>query len=113
MGGRCLWKKKLFLKRLIEEGGGTDLGYYGANYTWVNNHEGLGLIKERLDCGVANHDWITMFPKTKVFHLLKEKFDHCPILINTEGGQMRTFRPFRFFNAWTSNPTCFKVIKEA
>ena len=46
-------------QQTLEECGMADLGYYGPKYTWSNCQEGLDLIKERLDRGVAKHEWQT------------------------------------------------------
>jgi len=42
--------------------GMIDLGFSGNPYTWTNHRQGLGLIKEFLDRGIASLDWIHTFP---------------------------------------------------
>ncbi|KAH1121242.1 hypothetical protein J1N35_004402 [Gossypium stocksii] len=42
-------------------------------------------IRERLDRGVANSDWMNLFSSYSVEHLSHSISDHCPVLIDTLG----------------------------
>ncbi|GMI93428.1 hypothetical protein HRI_003012100 [Hibiscus trionum] len=61
----------------------TDLGYSGRWYTWEKGRLARNNIRERLDRGMANSSWISIFPSHSVKHLSHTISDHCPILINT------------------------------
>lgn len=47
--GRPLWRKKLYMKPVLQNIGAIDLGFKRKRFTWENNQEGNGLIKERID----------------------------------------------------------------
>jgi hypothetical protein len=63
--------------------GMIDLGFYGNPYTWSNHRHGFSLIKERLDRGIANCNWINFFPSYSVIHLPAHTSDHSPLLLNS------------------------------
>lgn len=47
----------------------VDLGSLGLRYTWCNGHRDNQLIPERLDKGIANGEWTTLFPRALVQNL--------------------------------------------
>lgn len=49
MGGRAIWKRRLFFKPCIQALGAVDLGFVGKKFTWENRQTGKWYIKERLD----------------------------------------------------------------
>lgn len=44
-GGMSFWRKRLYLKPVMELLGAIDLGFIETIFTWVNNHSRGGLIK--------------------------------------------------------------------
>ncbi|KAJ4828997.1 hypothetical protein Tsubulata_031728 [Turnera subulata] len=54
----------------------TDLGFKGPRFTWFR-----GLIRRRLDRMLANDQWRARFDDASVFHLLRVKSDHRPLLL--------------------------------
>jgi hypothetical protein len=48
----------------------VDLGFVGNRYTWSNHRCGRDNIRERLDRGLANQDWIQIFPNSLLNHFL-------------------------------------------
>lgn len=111
-GEREIWRKKLFLREFMQNLGGIDLGFNGSRFVWDNNQEGAALIKERLDRAVVNELWMENFPAAAVFQLLREEYDHSPILVTTVRSEGRRNRPFRFIEAWISNDSSKVLIKE-
>jgi len=63
--------------------GMIDLGFSSNPYTWSNHRQGLGLIKEHLDRGIASLEWIHTFPDFSITHLLAHTSDHNPFLLDT------------------------------
>jgi hypothetical protein len=102
-----------YLRSLISDLDAVDLGFSGAKFTWCNKRWGKGCIKERLDRGIANSSWRTLFPRASVKHLGAVNSDHCPLLIDTHPSDVNAPRPFRFEAMWTRDPRCNGVISEA
>ncbi|KAA3460795.1 reverse transcriptase [Gossypium australe] len=76
-----------------------DLGYIGPSYTWQR-----GNTSERLDRALANDTWISAFPHSLVYHLLRIKSDHRPILLKTRPTlNIPRGRPFHFLAGWTEH----------
>lgn len=69
----------------MQETGGINLGHLGKRFTWDYGQGRLALIRERKDKTLANHPWITFYPKAMVEHLNLECSDHCLILVCTKG----------------------------
>jgi hypothetical protein len=93
--------------------GMIDLGFSGNPYTWSNHRQGLCLIKELLDRGIATNQWIQHFPSFSVTHLPAHNSDHNPLLLDTSSRSPSLPCPFRFEEFWTRDPTCGVVINEA
>jgi hypothetical protein len=47
----------------------VDLGFVRNKYTWSNHRTGRDNIRERLDRGLANQNWVHLFPNALVNHL--------------------------------------------
>jgi hypothetical protein len=47
----------------------VDLGFFGNPFRWSNKRQDHQLIKEWLDRGIANSQWVHMFPHFDVHHL--------------------------------------------
>ncbi|XP_057432959.1 uncharacterized protein LOC130725784 [Lotus japonicus] len=75
----------------------SDMGFKGPPFTW----EGRG-VKEWIDRGVCNPQWLHTFPESVVLHLPQLKSDHKPLLLAVSGlVEHRAFsRPFRFQAGW-------------
>ena len=72
-----------YLKELIFEFGAIDLGCFGNAFTWARGRWGSVVIKKRLDKGIASISWCLAFHIATVTHLGAIKFDHTPILLDT------------------------------
>lgn len=90
-----------------------DLGFSGNKFTWTNGREDQSLIMERLDRGIANGEWRSLFPIATVSHFPRLASDHAPILLNTYGDQDRNPRPFRFESFWVEDKRCSEVVEKA
>jgi hypothetical protein len=49
----------------------VDLGFVGNKFTWSNHRKGRANIRERLDRGIANLDWVHLFPNSLVNNSLE------------------------------------------
>ncbi|KAA3472243.1 reverse transcriptase [Gossypium australe] len=70
-------------RNVLEDYRLMDLGYSGHWFTWERGNLPETNIRERLDRGVANVNWMSRFPETNVKHLLHSTSDHCPLLVTT------------------------------
>ncbi|KAE8683472.1 hypothetical protein F3Y22_tig00111208pilonHSYRG00305 [Hibiscus syriacus] len=70
----------------------SDSGFKGPLFTWNR-----GGTYERLDRVVAINHWIASTPKLTVFHLLRLKSDHRPILLRSTCKKI-------FFAGWVCHP---------
>lgn len=71
-------------RSFISSAGLLDLGFFGPQFTWCNNRQGLARVWERLDRALATPQWTQMFPSATVTYLPWNASDHCPILISTD-----------------------------
>ncbi|KAA3455435.1 reverse transcriptase [Gossypium australe] len=77
-----------------------DIGFSGRWFTWERGNLPETNIRERLDRGVANTNWISMFPEAKIRHLVHSTSDHCPLLISTEQEECQKRNEAFRFEAW-------------
>ncbi|KAA3455040.1 reverse transcriptase [Gossypium australe] len=90
-----------------------DIGYSGTWFTWERGNIPETNIRKRLDRGVANDKWITLFLMGRVQHLSFSMSDHCPLLISTDNSTSHSAqRKFHFESWWTLEVSTEKVIKE-
>lgn len=61
-----------------------DLGFIGPQFTWDNMRMGQANIKERLDRALYNQEWLSLFPDTGVWHLLRTRSDHVSLLLRSQ-----------------------------
>ena len=66
-------------RNYMDNCGLMDLGFHGPSFTWTNKSPcWQTIIKERLDRGLGNAEWATLFPSAEIHHLPRVKSDHCP-----------------------------------
>ena len=70
-------------------------------------------IKERLDRGLGNAEWLMLFPSAQIHHLPRVKSDHCPILFDTNPFEWKPSKPFRFEQMWLIDPTFPSLIQNS
>uniref|UniRef100_A0A803NWY4 Reverse transcriptase n=1 Tax=Cannabis sativa TaxID=3483 RepID=A0A803NWY4_CANSA len=93
--------------------GGVDIGCIGNFFTWSNKRSLPYLIKERLDRVIGAPEWVINFPKAGVKALSIRASDHAPLVLDLLFNQENVHRPFRFLDAWTRDPSCFDVVRNA
>uniref|UniRef100_A0A803P0S6 Reverse transcriptase domain-containing protein n=1 Tax=Cannabis sativa TaxID=3483 RepID=A0A803P0S6_CANSA len=114
VGGNRVYPGDLqFLSDFLFISGGVDLGCVGNFFTWSNKRQHPDLIKERLDRVISAPDWITLFPKAGVSALPIIYSDHAPIVLDLLHDLENYHKPFRFLDAWTSDPSCKTVVQDA
>jgi hypothetical protein len=91
----------------------VDLGFVGNKSMWSNRRPGRNNIRERLDRGLANQDWVHFYPNSLINHLLATNSDHCPILLFIAGSYRNIPKPFRFEAFWTHDQSSHGVVAGA
>lgn len=109
--GFCLLLPQFFAD-FVQDIGLVDLGYNGNPFTWCNKRHGMAKIKERLDRGLSNHEWLLLFPDALVHHLPTAAADHNPIKITTDGNGSPP-KPFKFESFWTRDNSSHSIIASA
>lgn len=60
----------------------SNIRFTGKWFTWERGRLPTNNVRERLDRGVANQAWWTLFPKHSLKHLSRAMSDHCLILVD-------------------------------
>ncbi|KAF4386306.1 hypothetical protein G4B88_003523 [Cannabis sativa] len=114
IGGRKITDKDTrHLRDFLRNSGGVDLGFKGCNFTWQNNRFSGDLTRERLDRAIASHDWLMDYQYAEVVNHPISVSDHGYIVVDTGNNRRKKYRPFRYFDAWSRDPTCQQVVQEA
>jgi hypothetical protein len=93
----------------------TDFGFLGPKYTWSNCQEGSALIREKLERGVANIAWRSIYPDAEVAVQATTASNHAPILVSLlrQYGHQRR-KPHFFYEAfWAGERGYSEVINDA
>ena len=94
----------------------NDLGFQGPEFTWSNRRTNDDLVRVRLDRGVSNSAWSTLFPHPWIAHMIVNNSDHMGLLLDT------LLRPivsnhrrhlFRFEHSWLKEDGCENTIQTA
>lgn len=89
-------------QQVLEECELSDLGFSGPKYTWRNCREVIEFIKERIDRGAANQEWIDLFPQAEVYVEFALNSNRSPLLLCINGKSERICRKpkFRYEACW-------------
>lgn len=84
----CRRKEKRMVKfrEMLEECQLMDVGYLGLWFMLERRNLLEMNIRERLDKGVVNVEWMNLFLNILIRHLPHSFSDHCPILIQIDQG---------------------------
>ncbi|GMI83525.1 hypothetical protein HRI_002021800 [Hibiscus trionum] len=112
-GGRIRSQRQMDdFREALEDCSLADIGYTGRWYTWEKGHFVETNIRERLDRGVANPGWWSLFPDFTLSHLSHSFSDHCLLLLLTmvQSGP-RVQWHFMFEAAWFLEDSCEFEVK--
>lgn len=89
-----------------------DLGFNGYRFNWNNHRQGRANIREILDRGLANQNWVHLFPNSLITIFLIIwiiALFFCPLLV-----LIRIIpKPFRFEAFWTKDLSSHDVVVQA
>ncbi|KAF5462771.1 hypothetical protein F2P56_018752 [Juglans regia] len=92
----------------------SDLGFNGSRFTWCNNREGRGFIRERLDRAFGNKDWPSLYENSIVQVLPVINSNHSPLLVhyfNQEEEKLAHKRIFKYEAFWSKKQECRDIVK--
>lgn len=84
-----------------------DLGFFGSEYTWMDNREDE--VHCRFDRVLMTQAWIQLFPYIKVCHLNPSKSNHLLTVMeirDSVGGTTWKSRRFCFEEIWLQVVSC-------
>lgn len=114
LGGRAFASSSSSgLLQFMDEFGLLDLRFSGHPFTWNNKRSLSHNIHERLDRGIANILWRTLFPNASIQHLPAHHSNHKPLLLSLFSQQPSQPRPFRFESMWLREPSIQDVVESA
>ncbi|GMI90176.1 hypothetical protein HRI_002686900 [Hibiscus trionum] len=98
----------------LEECALDDIGYLGSWFTWEKGRREQSNMRLRLDRGVANNAWWSLFPSFKLQHLQHSFSDHCPLLLhtNSSGNTGNRVWHFRFEASWLLESSCEATVSD-
>ncbi|KAK5826340.1 hypothetical protein PVK06_021258 [Gossypium arboreum] len=100
-GGLCLaWRNDICIELSSFSKRHIDVVVEDKEFTWERGNLPETNIQERLDRGVANDAWMSLFLDVTIQHMPHSFSDHCPLLITTrrveKGVNTKVFK----FEAW-------------
>lgn len=99
-------------KMVLEECNLIDVSFSKVWFTWERGNLPEINIRERLDRGVMNDDWLKLFLDTCVKHSPHSISDHCPLLIsNSSNVDRRGSWKFKFEAWWILEDTFKAKVK--
>ncbi|XP_021847646.2 uncharacterized protein [Spinacia oleracea] len=104
-GGAGTERKEMgSFREVVDDLGLRDMGYRGSWYTWERGLTPATCKRERLDRVLAVPAWLTLYPNTKVEHLIRYKSDHVAMVVRTQdrrkGKNSREKKGFKFETSW-------------
>ncbi|KAH7840001.1 hypothetical protein Vadar_011188 [Vaccinium darrowii] len=109
---RASWELRDF-REFISESHLIDMGYVGYPFTWNNKRHGGCNVRERLDRALVNSSWRIKYPNGVLHHLRPMGSDHCPILVDSDGINVKSRQRFVFDKRWCKEGRCREVIARA
>nr|XP_027090307.1 uncharacterized protein LOC113711341 [Coffea arabica] len=76
------------------------IGFEGVPWTWCNNWDTEGVIKERIDRVMGTKQWCGNFGKAKVTHAETEASDHYALVLDLTPVEIPRKRRFAFDKRW-------------
>ena len=86
-----------------------DLNFRGPTFTWWNKQKRAPVAK-KLDRGLSNDEWYSLFPSSIVLFGSTHFSDHVVIAISLDPARIKSKKPFRFFNFLAKNPNFLNII---
>ncbi|XP_071933729.1 uncharacterized protein [Coffea arabica] len=102
-----------FLEERMKRNGLVDIHFEGNPWTWCNQWENEGEIKQRLDRCLSSVGWFQMFGEATCKHVENEASDHAMLVLTTIPEQKKVRKRFVFDQKWAQNQETEVVVKNA
>ncbi|XP_027086667.1 uncharacterized protein [Coffea arabica] len=89
-----------------------DVGFQGHPWTWCNNWEGPGEVKQRLDRGLCSYPWLQAFEQVTCKHQDTIASDHSMLIFDTKPCPTRKKKRFYFDKSWLQREEINDIIKQ-
>ncbi|KAK3189425.1 hypothetical protein Dsin_028986 [Dipteronia sinensis] len=105
-------------REALEDANLKDMGYIGAQFIWSNKRDAASIIMERLDKGLCNSSWKTIYPQFVICHLEFWGSDHRPLVLEFPDdsplfNSVKKGRWFFFEECWVDDTYCKKIVESA
>lgn len=88
----------------------TRYGFLGFPFTWERSRNGVVVLKERLDRGLANDKWLSMFNNYRLYHIDSATSDHSALLLKSVQQHITFQHTFRVNNVWGEKDECRNLV---
>lgn len=88
-----------------------DIKFRGDAYTWKNNRENEGFIKERFDRFLGSVAWIEQYKEAEGKHVFRLASDHNLISLDTNPLWQKIKARFIFESRWANMPESEEMVK--
>ena len=116
---RCESQMSLF-RECLHDCGLSDMGFVGPKFTWSNKQDDGRNVKVRLDCAVANADFVQLFEDYRVENVITTSSDHYALYVSLKRESFSMHRPtstgqhpFKYEAAWMRAPDYFSTVEDA
>lgn len=89
------------------------MGSMGPRCTWSYGRVGFHQIRERLNKGLTNRDWLTLFPRAIIRVLPRFSSNNAPIFLQTSGAMGAGPKPFPFETCWVRDEDSKVVVQRS
>lgn len=90
--------KSTLFSDFISNNGLLDLGFLGSPFTWCNGRSGLACRWARLNCFLANTEWILLFKNASIVRLPHINSNHSPLFLSLLNPIPPSKKIFCFYN---------------
>lgn len=99
---------------VVADCGLKDLGFGGHKFTWERSRGTSTWVQERLDRGLANQAWCSLFPSAEVKVLEVATSDHLPLYLQLNRQvYVQKEKRFRFENQWLREKDCLRIVQNS
>lgn len=88
-----------------------DRGFSGDPFSWHKKQEKQVTVFSRMDCAMANHLWIKLYPSSNIKHLPILGYDRGFILLDIPIRKFHKYNNFRFEAKWLLEDQFFELVR--